>query len=81
LATIDFKVLKSQEDWDTETTSMPTAEKSQAIKATTANARRDMGTASYHCDADGAPAATQLIQITDSADAEEDHDQRSYPSK
>jgi hypothetical protein len=46
LATIDFKVLKSQGDWDTETTSMPTAEKSPAIKATTINARTDMRTAS-----------------------------------
>jgi hypothetical protein len=89
LATIDFKVLKSQGDWDTETASIPTAEKSPAIKATTADAGRDTRTASYHCDADGAPAPTQ------SAD---DHDQipivssrnrimivaetaRSYPSK
>jgi hypothetical protein len=72
LATIDFKVLKSQEDWDTETASKPTAEKSPVIKATTAEAERDIRTASYHCDAEEAPAPTQ------SAD---DHDQRSYPSK
>ena len=67
MATIDFKVLKSNEAWDIEPGTKPEAVRSSATKAIAATPREDAGAASN--------------MVPEAAFGGEDLESKSYPSK